>query len=71
MFTVNATVEQREEPVHHGSILWRNGVLSIVIGMEVEEIKNHELHSTADAFLVEHKSDGIVAVFHSLKILKA
>lgn len=57
--------------VHHGSILWRNGILSIVIGMEVEEIKNHELHSTADAFFVKHKSGGIVAVFHPLKILKA
>ncbi len=39
--------------------------------MEVEEVKNHKLHSASDAFFVEDKSGGIVAVFHTLKILKA
>ena len=65
VLTVNSAVEKSEKLVHNGSILWRNGVLSIVIGMEVEEVKNHELHGASDAFLIENKSGGIVAIFHT------
>ena len=52
VFAVNAAIKQSKKLVHHCGILRRDGILSIIIGMEVEEIQNHKLDGTPYTLLV-------------------